>query len=67
MLLTPLKFCTLSEAIEEAQRWDEELEISAVVTKEDDGSYTLFGLGEKVWNCHKVLLVDTEPLVNQQT
>lgn len=67
MLLTPLKFNTLSEAIEEAQRWDEELEISAVVTKEDDGSYTLFGLGEKVWNCHKGLLVDTEPLVNQQT
>lgn len=59
MLLTPLKFNTLSEAIEEAQRWDEELEIRAVVTKEDDGSYTLFGLGEKVWNCHNGLLVDT--------
>ena len=67
MLLTPLKFNTLSEAIQEAQRWDEELEISAVVTKEDDGSYTLFGLGEKVWTCHKGLLVDTEPFVNQQT
>ena len=67
MLLMPYKFHTLSDAIQEAQRWDEELEISAVVTKEDDGSYTLFGLGEKVWNCHKGLLVDTEPLVNQQT
>ena len=65
--MTPLKFNTLSEAIEEAQRWDEELEISAVVTEEDDDSHTLFGLGEKVWNCHKGLLVDIEPLVNQQT
>ena len=65
--MTPFKFNTLSEAIQEAQRWDEELEISAVVTKEDDGSYTLFGLGEKVWDCHKGLLVNNEPPINQQT
>ena len=67
MLLTPLKFNTLSEAIEEALRWDEELEISAVVTKEDDGSYTLFGNGTKVWTHNKGLLVNNEPVINQQT
>ena len=67
MLLIPYKFKTLTEAIKEVQRWDEELEFPCVVTQEKDGSYTLFGLGEKVWNCHKGLLVDTEPFVNQQT
>ena len=67
MLLTPLKFNTLSEAIEEALRWDEELEISAVVTKEVDGSYTLFGNGTKVWTHYKGLLVNNEPVINQQT
>ena len=65
--MTPFKFNTLSEAIEEALRWDEELEISAIVTKEDDGSYTLFGNGTKVWTQCKGLLVKYEPVINQQT
>lgn len=48
-----IKVKTLSEAIQEAQRWDEELESLAIVTKEDDGSYTLYGAGKKVYDTTK--------------
>ena len=53
MLLIPYKFHTLSEAIQEAQRWDEELEFPAIVTEEEDGSYTLYGAGKKVYDTTK--------------
>jgi len=54
------KFNTLSEAIREALRWDEELEFPAMVTKEDGGSYTLYGAGTVVWTTEKGLLVKAQ-------
>ena len=52
--MTPYQFNTLREAIKEAQRWDEELEFPCVVTQEKDGSYTLFGAGNVVYDTTKV-------------
>ena len=58
--MTPYQFNTLTEAIKEAQRWDEELEFPCVVTQEKDGSYTLFGAGTVVWTTEKGLLVKAQ-------
>ena len=51
MLLTPFKFDTLSEAIEEAHRFEER---TCRVTEEEDGSYTFYGHGKKVYDTNKV-------------
>ena len=52
--MEPYKFNTLTEAVKEAQRWDEELEFPCVVTQEKDGSYTLFGAGNVVYDTTKL-------------
>ena len=46
----PLVFKTLTQAIEEAHRWGRECDLPSVVTIEEDGSYTLYGHGERVYN-----------------
>jgi hypothetical protein len=43
-------FNTLSEAIEEAHRWVKEADLPALVTLEEDGSYTFYGHGKRVYN-----------------
>ena len=58
----PYKFHTLSEAIQEAQRWDEELEFPAIVTEEEDGSYTLYGAGKVIYDTTKVTYAESSKI-----
>jgi hypothetical protein len=52
-VMTPYRFTTLKDAIREALRWDEELEFPAIVTREEDGSYTLYGTEINVYDTTK--------------
>lgn len=55
MLQTPFKFDILSEAIEEAHRFEERTDFPCCrVTEEEDGSYTFYGHGKKVYDTNKV-------------
>ena len=45
-----LLFKTITQAIEEAHRWDQESGFTALVTLEKGGGYTLYGHGKCVYS-----------------
>ena len=65
MLLEEPKFNTLSEAIEEAHKWVKEADLPVIITLEEDGSYTFYGHGKRVYNTVG-LLADSELDIYQQ-
>jgi hypothetical protein len=56
----PLMFSKLKDAIEESHRWVRDADLPALVTLEEDGLYTLYGHGKRVYNTTNHMVYGTD-------